>query len=82
MYYMYICYLFQKQILLYTQTEHSFLFSFIGDDWMEPSWTYTECYKTEDKLQTLFNVTYEFAQQCLNQYIANKMSSLKWNGVL
>lgn len=34
------------------------------------------------KIQTLFNVEYEFAQQRLNQYITNKISSLKWNGVL
>lgn len=34
------------------------------------------------KIQTLFNVEYEFAQQRLNQYITNKLSSLKWNGVL
>ena len=34
------------------------------------------------KIQTLFNVEYEFAQQRLNQYIVNKISSLKWNGVL
>lgn len=37
---------------------------------------------TIHKVQILFNVEYEFAQRRLNQYIANKISSLKWNGVL